>query len=384
MQRHFAHGNIRVLHVVGVSFFIVLFAKVVKGLIPSTTTANPFIVPSFSLLELRSNRRGDELASVLSTTGIIAVNGLDDSFSHFGAFARNREKAFRGLCRCMAGRTNDEFINTVDNTDRSLLSDGMTTRTSIATATIRGTPLSLPNEQIERVCGNQVPEAMETLRDYVSIVTDAFLGSIDHLIRHSFSLQQENSNCSGKKKRSILLRTLEGEEYSTVKAIVDASQNLEHFHLYSRPSTLPGDELSSIGGGAIVEDDDVAIPTHVDAGLFLSFIPAYSCRDDSTYNVDLSFHVNVGGETKPAVFPPDSVIVMLGAGAEHWLKLPSLLPLRATKHAVKIKDGNIRAWYGMSKWHFICTLSWSCLISRCKNTDMYLFMYVRLSEFGSK
>jgi hypothetical protein len=285
----------------------------------------------------------------------------------------------------MAGRKNDEFINTVDNTDRSLLSDGITTRTSIATATIRGTPLPLPNEQIERVCGNQVTEAMETLRDYVSIATDAFLGSIDHLIRHSFSLQHENSNCSGKKKRSILLRTLEGEEFSTVKAIVDASQNLEHFHLYSRPSTLPSDELSSIGGVAIVEDnDDVAVPTHVDAGLFLSFIPAYSCRDDSTSNFDVSFHVNVGGETKPAVFPPDSVIVMLGAGAEHWLKLPSLLPLRATKHAVKIKDGNVRAWYGMSKWCFICSLSCCCLISRCKNIVMYLLTYIRLSELGSK
>jgi hypothetical protein len=353
--------------VVHVFFHIVLFPEVVKAFGPSaTTTVNPFIVPSFSLLELRSNRRSDELASVLSTTGIIAVNGLDDSFSKFGVFAGNREKAFRGLCSCMAGRRNDEFLNTVDNTDRSLLSDGVTTRTSIATATIRGTPLPLPNEQIERVCGNQVPEAMETLRDYVSIVTDAFLGSIDHLIHHSFSLQRENSHCSGKKKRSCLLRTLEGDEFSSVKAIVDASQNLEHFHLYSKPPTLPSDELSSIEGVATVKDNIVAIPTHVDAGLFLSFIPAYSCDEDSMNNVDLSFHVNVGGETKPAVFPPDSVIVMLGAGAEHWLKLPSLLPLRATKHAVKINEGNIRAWYGMSKWCLICSLSYCVLTPRYK------------------
>merc|ERR1719469_925941 len=39
---------------------------------------------------------------------------------------------------------------------------------------------------------------------------------------------------------------------------------------------------------------------------------------------------------------------MLGAGAEHWIKnFPSELRLRATKHAVQMKEGKSRAWYGM-------------------------------------
>jgi hypothetical protein len=38
----------------------------------------------------------------------------------------------------------------------------------------------------------------------------------------------------------------------------------------------------------------------------------------------------------------------------------------------------------MSKWCFICSLSCCCLISRCKNIDMYLLTYIRLSELGSK
>lgn len=345
------HRNIGVLNITSISLSLVFLSSLVKAFVASANSDDHFIVPSFSLLELRSNRRGDELASVLSTTGIIAVTGIDDASSTSGAFAENREKAFGGLCRCMATK-NDEFINVVDNTDRSLLSDGITTRTSIATATIRNTPLSLPKDQIEHFCGNQVPEAMETLRDYVSVVTDAFLGSLDHLIHQSFSLQHMSNSCSGKKKKnSFLLRTLDGAEFSSMKAIVDASQNLEHFHLYSKPSMLSSsDNFSTISVSS--SSENMALSTHVDAGLFLSFIPAYSCHDDSVNNIDLSFQVNVDGETKAAVFPPDSVILMLGAGAEHWLQLPSLLPLRATKHAVKMRDGNVRAWYGMSKWEY--------------------------------
>jgi len=38
---------------------------------------------------------------------------------------------------------------------------------------------------------------------------------------------------------------------------------------------------------------------------------------------------------------------MLGAGAEHWLQTPPGLKLRAAKHAVRMKSGEERAWYGM-------------------------------------
>jgi len=59
--------------------------------------------------------------------------------------------------------------------------------------------------------------------------------------------------------------------------------------------------------------------------------------------------VSVDGILRQAVFPNNSVIIILGSGAEHWLKnIPKeILPLKATKHAVQMSPGNSRAWYGM-------------------------------------
>ena len=68
------------------------------------------------------------------------------------------------------------------------------TCTSIATTTVCGTPLSIPKEQIERVCVVKVPEDMVTLLDYVSLITEAFLDSLDRLIHQSLSLEDNGSS----------------------------------------------------------------------------------------------------------------------------------------------------------------------------------------------
>ena len=338
---------------VKLAIYSILIALLVKQGSVGFAFSSPleYVVPSFSLLELRSSRRIDDLATALTTSGIIAVTGMDagssDSDSDFSA---SRRKAFEGLCGCMSTTDND-IIGAVDNADRSLLSDGITSRSSIATATINGTPLPLPKVPIERLCGIQVPEAMETLRDYVSHVTDTFLGSLDRLLRQSFSLEDPESTDSHV-SNNFLLRTAKGKKFTSVKTIVDSSQNLEHFHVYSKPFTPTSPSKSSSGKANTtpLELIDSALSAHIDAGLFLSFVPAYSCGDvDADNKADLSFYVNVDGEAKHAVFPPNSVILMLGAGAEYWLQLPDLLPLRATRHAVRMGEGSIRAWYGMSK-----------------------------------
>lgn len=330
------------------SILIALFEK--QGSVGfASSSPLEYVVPSFSLLELRSSRRIDDLASALTTSGIIAVTGMDGgSSSSDSDFSASRLKAFRGLCGCMTTSGND-IVGAVDNADRSLLSDGITSRSSIATATINGTPLPLPKEPIERMCGIEVPEAMEALRDYVSHVTDTFLGSLDRLLRQSFSLEHPESTNSHD-SNNFLLRTVKGKKFTSVKTIVDSSQNLEHFHVYSKPFTpiSPSKSTSSNASTTSLELIDSALSAHIDAGLFLSFVPAYSCGDvEADKNTDLSFYVNVDGETKHAILPPNSVILMLGAGAEYWLQLPGLLPLRATRHAVRMREGSIRAWYGM-------------------------------------
>ena len=112
---------------------------------------------------------------------------------------------------------------------------------------------------------------------------------------------------------------------------MDASTHLEHFHVYSK------------AGDTEEQAPDEALDSHTDAGLFLAFAPAHNCHG----GVDSSLFV----DGSPVTFPANSVVIMLGAGAEHWLLTD--LPLRATHHAVKMRPGDQRAWYGMSKsMHF--------------------------------
>jgi hypothetical protein len=123
--------------------------------------------------------------------------------------------------------------------------------------------------------------------------------------------------------------------------MVKASQNLEHFHVYSKQEEEDAIDQSNHGESSVLD-------VHTDAGLFLAFVPGMRCNgaDDSS-----DFYVSVNGSIKKAVFPPGSIGIMLGMGAERWLQTP--LPLRATRHAVKMESGQRRAWYGLSTYQIL-------------------------------
>merc|ERR1712113_324839 len=93
-------------------------------------------------------------------------------------------------------------------------------------------------------------------------------------------------------------------------------------------------------------------------GLFLAFTPALLC--DRRHERDASLKVSITNadghrELRTATFPQNSVVIMLGAGAENWLSLPPFMELEATRHAVVMdassssssSRGMRRAWYGM-------------------------------------
>lgn len=271
-------------------------------------------VPLFSLAELADGRGDvdDRLREVLSTTGLLAVRVVN-----------NEESAvdIRALCGCDLG--------SVANGDSAALGAGVR-RTTLATATAGlDRPVALP----DLGCGADAARTAEAARDVVARATgDAFLPALDRALGANYA--------------DAVLRDVDGRAYPDVASVVadESAVHPEHFHAYSRPTEHDDD------------DDDRALDWHADAGLFLAFLPGRSCRRNNDA-LDESFHVSVPGRgERVAVFPAPSspretvVAFMLGVGAEHWLSWNESTATprpRATRHAVVLKPGDERVWYGM-------------------------------------
>jgi len=269
-------------------------------------------VEAFQLDDLHNGLRDPEIARYLRTTGIIAVQ-MDEGFAH------HRQLGLETVCRCWK---EENIVRTVQGSDSGLLRDGQTTRTTLATATAGRTPLPL-SASLESTCGVEAVKTLDQLRDDLAAASDAFIVAWDRLLR-------------GTTNQNILLDNAHGGSYATIHNIVQASTHLEHFHLYSK------DMLSENS-----DTQDATLAVHTDAGLFLAFVPAYSCLASS----DEAFYVQDSNVLRRAVFPKNSVIMMLGSGAEYWLK--TNFAMKATRHAVRMQPGESRAWYGMSKCFYL-------------------------------
>jgi hypothetical protein len=283
-----------------------------------------FDVTTFSVLELTLGTRAYDLAEALRTTGLIAVVAGDST-----VFESTRKTALSGLCRCAKSDVTSEF-QSVNGADSAFLLDGLTTRTTFATATVGDTPLSLPHEQLQIACGPKTVAAMESLRDVVATASRAFVSALDR-IRHDSTA---DSSTLGH-----VLESIQGTKYHSVSSVIKAASHLEHFHVYSR-----GNDSDKLDQDTTQE----VLHVHTDAGLFLSFVPGIACGHEDLVERE-PFSVSVEGIMKRASFPVGSVGVMLGVGAEYWLKNMGSLDLRATRHAVQMAPGTSRAWYGMSK-----------------------------------
>jgi hypothetical protein len=283
-----------------------------------------FSAPLFTAQDLVY--RTEELAKVLSTTGLLSIAAPD-------SFSAARQDAFRGMCACMRNtkEQNKNLFSKVQGVDTSLLADG-TTRTTLATATVGSTPLALKEDELVAAgCSAETIASMDMLRDHVAFVSQEFMKALDSLLLHS------NDGSSPQ----ALLDTTTGEEFYSVGSIVKSAQNLEHFHVYEK-----GEKVSEHQDS----DSGLVLDVHTDAGLFLSFVPGLSCNDvnDPTSN----FYVQHEGALQRAEFASGSIAIMLGIGAERWLR--HSIQLRATRHAVQMDVGQNRAWYGMSKCTVMC------------------------------
>lgn len=255
--------------------------------------------------------------SALTTTGLISIDEMDITYD------KARTSAFQGLCDCTQS---SDFLS-IQGTERAtLLNIKSATRTTLATATVGSTLLSLPQTDLERICGVETAESMEILRDYVAHVSEKFMRALDTMINPQVS--------------TALLKTKHGVEFTSIQSIVQAATNLEHFHVYSKP----GDKEN--------EDEDTSLlPLHTDAGLFLTFVPGMSCHGGEENIGHFYIESPISKQQERAVFAPNTIGIMLGHGAQHWLHYSSGIQLRATRHAVKLNKGESRAWFG--KMHLV-------------------------------
>lgn len=268
-------------------------------------------VDTFELSDLLSGKRLGDLRAVLTSTGLLAVHSPEFSTSC----------ALEMLCRCKDNLWQLDDGKKLRNDmleGHTVMQDGATIRNTLATATVGTTPLPLP-ENLSTVCNGEGAEELESLRDQVAKASNAFVQALDRL------LYQSSSTTTASTSTSSLLRNEHGGTYSSVASIVKAAIHLEHFHVYTNTNDA-------------IKDDDTALDLHTDAGLFLAFAPGHPCDGGE----DSAFYVN----GSPVAFPPNTIAIMLGTGAEHWLQTD--LELRATHHAVKMRPGH-RAWYGMSE-----------------------------------
>lgn len=291
---------------------VALIARVVEG--SSKEAGSIANVPSFTVQELLLAQRDPELVSILTTTGLLTVS-MDDN--------DDLSSSLQGLCDC------PDFL-TIDGTDTVVLDDGATVRSTLATATV-GTTTPLPLGGVATACGGTLQQDLEQVRDHVATASSAFTVALDRILLASSSTSTA---------APVLMRDAKYSQkvYPTVSSITASANHLEHFHIYEK-------------GRKQSRSDDKTLDWHTDAGLFLSFVPGQECGSgvstDGTFYFRNSHHQQVS-----AVFSPNSVAIMLGVGAQHWI-MSSSLPLKATQHAVQMTEDSKRVWYGMSKFRML-------------------------------
>eukprot|EP00957_Ditylum_brightwellii_P088559 6745409-Ditylum_brightwellii.AAC.1 len=238
-------------------------------------------VPSFSLSNLLENN-GKRLKETLSTTGILAITRNDDD----DRYDKVSTEALRSLCHCHYSSSYSSFMS------QNTMSDGVE-RTTIGTATAGGWKHPLPlSDSLSDICqDDRAKQNMEDLRDAVVHVSKAFVRAIDTLITSSSSSDDDDA------AKSVLMEDIYGTSFTSMNSIITSSTSLEHFHLYSKPSSQQDTTTTTA----------TTIATHTDAGLFLSFVPAQSCSSSSQdEDDDAAFYVEIDGVLQQATFPKNS------------------------------------------------------------------------------
>eukprot|EP01082_Thalassiosira_pseudonana_P012323 g11060.t1 g11060 contig48:59168-61539(+) len=304
-----------------------------------------------NLHKLLYDSHGIVRVSVDSTTTTTTTTTNNNDINNLAA---TRKQALSSLCTCPTF-TSGAFEEVVQSHPKDLqqiiLPDGSVRRT-IATATVgfdtvetvaasssslmkEAHPLELPRF-FQSQCGVDAYNSLEDLRDVVASVVDLFVGQLD--------VERNGVRDSGEGVRRAEI----GEGRESYRDILGGANHLEHFHVYSKPSSSDDDATAT----------GPTLDYHTDAGFFLAFVPAMDCHSSLVDNTSFYLKNNNGGEIEIQAlqFREDEVVIMMGAGAQYWLnggekQRDNTQPLVAASHALRLQPNAHRAWYG--KMHLL-------------------------------
>mmetsp|Transcript_4660 Transcript_4660/g.6752 ORF Transcript_4660/g.6752 Transcript_4660/m.6752 type:complete len:641 (+) Transcript_4660:93-2015(+) len=298
-----------------------LLAVLSRNLLMTVATAassSSTNIPSFSLESLLHHDplQQQRLHHILTTTGIFQVP------------TKHTNKYLSTLCDC---NLNHSSSGDNDTTSTTLMDDRTTRRSTIATMTVgMEHPLALPKNAAEWCPNTATQNALEELRDSVAHVSTEVMKALD----------EHQMSAVGAVSGDVLLEDVYGRNYTSLSAISQAANQLEHFHMYHQQQKQ--------ATTAEEEESKNTLDWHTDAGLFLAFVPAIHCDSGSNSAKDSSFWFqNEHGEPEQAIFDPNSIVFMMGTGMQHWISTTTETKIKATRHALRIPAGQNRVWYGM-------------------------------------
>mmetsp|Transcript_5858 Transcript_5858/g.7666 ORF Transcript_5858/g.7666 Transcript_5858/m.7666 type:complete len:433 (+) Transcript_5858:188-1486(+) len=251
-------------------------------------------VPSFSVsdLAIHGSATTNELKDALYGNGIVAVTGIEN-------FDSIQSEAVKSYHQCV-------FAN--DNIKSYELEDG-TKRSSLGVA-VQGNN-ALPFE-VSSDCSD-FAYASSKLQTSVSSVSDAFLSSLDAVFGNRAAIKRKNA-----------------EEYTSISHALMSANHLEHFHEYTASESTSSLE---------------SVDWHTDTGLLIAFTPGVFFDDGKVVKADddLFFVKLSNGETVRPIFPPNSLVFMVGEAMGKLIDSK----LAAVSHSLKVNPvHDKRVWYG--------------------------------------
>eukprot|EP00965_Chrysotila_dentata_P132691 4387528-Pleurochrysis_carterae.AAC.1 len=216
------------------------------------------------------------LAEALSNSGIIQLSNIPQ-------FAALRKEVLASAHTCLS----DNSVGASHTFE-----DG-TLRRTIASLTVTGPGGAQP-----------FADAKSSRCDQFNSVSDKFRAVADEAVR-AFT----TTLTSMLETDVPLLTTPSGYAFSTLTDVVDAAEQLEHFHAYSKSSSPTGPATSTLD-------------LHTDQGLFIAFAPGMlvgSGASASSTSTDMAdFTIALPDKTEVnVVFDEDSLVIMLGQAMEN-------------------------------------------------------------------
>eukprot|EP00968_Pinguiococcus_pyrenoidosus_P017206 scaffold1696_cov258-Pinguiococcus_pyrenoidosus.AAC.15 len=192
--------------------------------------------------------------------------------------------------------------------------------------------------------GDDLPE-IAAFRGIVDRAVDAIFGAVDD----AFGFQQQPGSSSMLRNGvadAKASRRAPQSPRTTFRELGtgESGEQLEHFHVYSTAKEAPPEAMS--------------LGLHADAGLFVVFSPGMYWDWDQDGDMqlchalpmeDFEFEDRNGHRQNLKGLGMDSLLVMVGDGAEKWLNpsFPEDKRLKTALHQLKVaKDCPLRTWYG--------------------------------------